>query len=165
MPWKPEYTGEFPTLGWAMLDWYSEMLAQPDCADYQPLVLTPEQARFILNFYRLDPNTGKRVYRRALFSRPKKWGKSPMMGAIGCGEALGPVVFDGWDANGRPVGKPWAEVRTPWVQFAAVNEDQTRNAFSAVLEMLRQGPVMDYYDVDPMESFVALPKGLSLIHI
>lgn len=159
MPWKPEYAGEFPTLGWAMLDWYSEMLAQPDCADYQPLVLTPEQARFILNFYRLDPNTGKRVYRRALFSRPKKWGKSPMMGAIGCGEALGPVVFDGWDANGRPVGKPWAEVRTPWVQFAAVNEDQTRNAFSAVLEMLRQGPVMDYYDVDPMESFVALPKG------
>lgn len=159
MPWKPEYTGEFPTLGWAMLDWYSEMLAQPDCADYQPLVLTPEQARFILNYYRLDPNTGKRVYRRALFSRPKKWGKSPMMGAIGCGEALGPVVFDGWDANGRPVGKPWAEVRTPWVQFAAVNEDQTRNAFSAVLEMLRQGPVMDYYDVDPMESFVALPKG------
>ena len=159
MPWKPEYAGEFPTLGWAMLDWYSEMLAQPDCADYQPLVLTPEQARFILNYYRLDPSTGKRVYRRALFSRPKKWGKSPMMGAIGCGEALGPVVFDGWDANGRPVGKPWAEVRTPWVQFAAVNEDQTRNAFSAVLEMLRQGPVMDYYDVDPMESFVALPKG------
>lgn len=159
MPWKPEYAGEFPTLGWAMLDWYSEMLAQPDCADYQPLVLTPEQARFILNYYRLDPSTGKRVYRRALFSRPKKWGKSPMMGAIGCGEALGPVVFDGWDANGRPVGKPWAEVRTPWVQFAAVNEDQTRNAFSAVLEMLRQGPVMDYYDIDPMETFVALPKG------
>ncbi|TYR15617.1 hypothetical protein [Corynebacterium urealyticum] len=159
MPWKPEYEGEFPTLGWAMLDWYSEMLAQPDCAEYRPLQLTREQAQFVLNYYRLDPVTGKRVYRRALFSRPKKWGKSPMMGAIGCGEALGPVVFDGWDANGRPVGKPWAEVRTPWVQFAAVNEDQTRNAFSAVLEMLRQGPVMDYYDVDPMESFVALPKG------
>lgn len=159
MPFKPEFEGEFPTLGWEMLQWYSEMLAQPDCADYKPLQLTEEQARFILNYYRLDPHTGKRVYRRALFSRPKKWGKSPMMGAIGCGEALGPVLFDGWDANGRPVGKPWAEVRTPWVQFAAVNEDQTRNAFSAVLEMLRQGPVMDYYDVDPMESFVALPKG------
>ena len=141
------------------MQWYTEMLAQPDCADYKPLELTQEQARFILNYYRLDPHTGKRVYRRALFSRPKKWGKSPMMAAIGCGEALGPVLFDGWDANGRPVGKPWSEVRTPWVQFAAVNEDQTRNAFSAVLEMLRQGPVLDYYPVDPMESFVALPKG------
>ena len=159
MPWKPEYPGEFPTLGWEMLSWYTEMLAQPDSAEYKPLQLTTEQARFILNYYRLDPVTGKRVYRRALFSRPKKWGKSPMMAAIGCGEALGPVVFDGWDANGRPVGKPWAEVRTPWVQFAAVNEDQTKNAFNSVLEMLREGPVVDYYDVAPMETFVALPKG------
>lgn len=142
-----------------MLAWYTEMLAQPDCADYRPLVLTNEQAKFILDFYRLDPRTGKRVYRRAVFSRPKKYGKSPMMGAVGIGEALGPVVFDGWDADGRPVGKPWAEVRTPWVQFAAVNEDQTRNAFDPVLEMIRQGPIMDYYSVDPMETFVALPKG------
>ena len=159
MPWKPEYDGEFPTLGWYALDWISEMLAQPDMADYQPLVLTPEQARFVLNFYRLDPRTGQRVYRRAVWSRPKGHGKSPLMGALGCLEALADVVPDGWDANGRPVGKPWSEVRTPLVQFAAVNEDQTRNAFDPLLEMLRQGPVMDYYDVDPMETFVALPKG------
>lgn len=159
MPWKPEFPGEFPTLGWLMLDWYTDMLAQPDCPDYRPLVLTREQAQFILNFYRLDPMTGKRVYRRAVFSRAKKYGKSPMMGAMGIGEALGPVLFDGWDANGRPVGRPWAEVRTPWVQFAAVNEDQTRNAFDPVLEMIRQGPIMDYYVVDPMETFVALEKG------
>ena len=107
-----------------MLDWYTEMLAAPDKAEYEPLVLTNEQARFVLNFYRLDPVTGRRVYRRGVFSRPKKYGKSPIMGALGIGEALGPVVFDGWDADGRPVGKPWSEVRTPWVQFAAVNEDQ-----------------------------------------
>lgn len=159
MPWKPSYPGEFPTLGWVMLDWYTEMLAQPDCPDYKPLTLTNEQARFVLNFYRLDPKTGKRVYRRAVLSRAKKYGKSPIMGALGIGEALGPVLWDGWDADGRPVGKPWAEVRTPWVQFAAVNEDQTRNAFDPLLEMIRQGPIMDYYDVDPMETFVALPKG------
>ena len=159
MPWKPDYPGEFPTLGWAMLDFYTELLAQPDCADYRPLVLTNGQAQFVLKFYRLDPVTGRRVYRRAVFSRPKKYGKSPMMGALGIGEALGPVVFDGWDAHGKPVGKPWSEVRTPWVQFAAVNEDQTRNAFDPVLEMIRQGPIMDYYSVDPMETFVALPKG------
>lgn len=159
MPWKPDYPGEFPTLGWAMLDFYTDMLAQPDCADYRPLTLTDEQARFVLDFYRLDPLTGKRVYRRAVFSRAKKYGKSPMMGALGIGEAVGPVVFDGWDANGKPVGKPWSEVRTPWVQFAAVNADQTRNAFDPVLQMVRQGPIMDYYSIDPMETFVALPKG------
>jgi hypothetical protein len=26
--------------------------------------------------------------------------------------ALGPVVFDGWDADGQPVGKPSSEIRT-----------------------------------------------------
>lgn len=159
MPFKPEYDGEWPSLGWDILDWVSDMLAMPDRADYEPLLLTEEQAQFVLDFYRLDPVSGRRVYRRAVWSRPKGHGKSPLMGAIGIAEALAPVVFDGWDAAGRPVGKPWAEVRTPLVQFAAVNEDQTRNAFDPLLEMIRQGPVMDYYDVDPMETFVALPKG------
>lgn len=159
MGWKPEFEGEQPTLGWELLDWVSEMLAMPDRMDYEPFVLTPEQAQFFLDYYRIDPVSGKRVYRRGVWSRPKGHGKSPLMGAIGICEALAPVLFDGWDANGRPVGKPWAEVRTPLVQFAAVNEEQTRNAFDPLLEMLRQGPVLDYYDVDPMETFVALPKG------
>ena len=159
MGWKPEFPGEFPTLGYEVLDWMSDMLAMPDRADYEPFILTPEQANFILNYYRIDPVSGRRIYRRAVWSRPKGSGKSPLMGAIGICEALAPVLFDGWDANGRPVGKPWAEVRTPLVQFAAVNEEQTRNAFDPLLEMLRQGPVLDYYDVDPMETFVALPKG------
>ena len=159
MGWKPEFPGEFPTLGYEVLNWMSDMLAMPDRADYEPFILTPEQANFILNYYRIDPLNGKRVYRRAVWSRPKGSGKSPLMGAIGICEALAPVLFDGWDANGRPVGKPWAEVRTPLVQFAAVNEEQTRNAFDPLLEMLRQGPVLDYYDIDPMETFVALPKG------
>ena len=159
MGWKPEFEGEQPTLGWELLDWVSEMLAMPDRMDYEPFVLTPEQAQFFLDYYRIDPVSGKRVYRRGVWSRPKWHGKSPLMGAIGICEALAPVLFDGWDANGRPVGKPWAEVRTPLVQFAAVNEEQTRNAFDPLLEMLRQGPVLDYYDVDPMETFVALPKG------
>lgn len=84
---------------------------------------------------------------------------SPLMGAIGCAEALADVVPDGWDAAGQPVGRPWADIRTPLVQFAAVNESQTRNAVDPLLEMLREGPVVDNYDIDPMDSFVALPKG------
>lgn len=159
MPWKPDHAGEFPTLGWLCLDWVTAMLARPDSVDYQPLILTPEQAKFVLNFYRLDPETGRRVYRRAVWSRPKKHGKSPLMGAIGAFEALGPCLFDGWDADGKPVGRPWADVRTPLVQFAAVNEDQTRNAFDPLLEMLREGPAIDHYQIEPMQSAVVLPKG------
>ena len=159
MPWKPQYEGEAPSLGWVVLDWISDMLAQPDMSEYHPLHLTSEQAQFVLNWYKIDPLTGRRAYRRGVWSRPKGHGKSPLMGALGAAEALAPVVFDGWDADGRPVGRPWSEVRTPLVQFAAVNEDQTKNAFDPLLEMLREGPVMDYYNIDPMETFVALPKG------
>lgn len=159
---RPEYEGEFPTLGWYALDWFSEMLAAPDSSEYKPLVLTDEQAKFILAYYRVDEQTGtRRLRRRAVLSRAKGWGKSPILGGIGCLEALGDVVPDGFDANGRPVGKPWATVRTPWVQFAAVSEDQTRNSWGPVLEMLREGNVIDEYPgLEPLDSFVNLPgKG------
>lgn len=159
MPWKPEYPGEFPTLGWGVLDFFADQLAAPDRADYEPFIPTREQAEFILNFYRLDPLTCRRVYRRARWSRPKGHGKSPLMSAAGIVEALGDVVPDGWDANGRPVGKPWASVRTPWVQFAAVSEDQTRNSWIPLLEMIRNGPVLDNFDVEPLDTFVNLPRG------
>lgn len=70
------------------------------------------------------------------------------------------MVFDGWDADGQPVGRPWSSIRTPWVQIAAASEDQTRNAWDPLLEMLREGPVMDAYPgVEPMNSFVVLPRG------
>jgi hypothetical protein len=71
------------------------------------------------------------------------------------------VVPAGWDANGRPVGKPWAEVRTPLVQLAAVSEDQTANSWGPLLEMLREGPAcQEYWGLEPMNSFVNLPgKG------
>lgn len=160
MPFRPAYEGEIPTLGWGVLEWIETMLAAPDRGDYEPLILTQEQAQFVVNFYRLDPVTGRRAYRRGLISRPKGWGKSPLLSALSAVEALGPVVPDGWDADGRPVGRPWSDIRTPLVQIAAVSEDQTANAFAPLLEMLREGPVIDEYPgLEPMESFISLPRG------
>jgi hypothetical protein len=87
-------------------------------------------------------------------------GKSPVLAAIACAEALAPVVPDGWDADGEPVGRPWADLRTPWVQLAAVSEDQTRNAWAPLLEMLREGQAIDEYPgLEPLDTFVNLPKG------
>jgi hypothetical protein len=161
MPWRgPKYKGELPTLGFEVLDWMGDHLATPDRTDYEPLTLTPEQALFVLRFYEIDPRTMHRRYRRAVFSRPKGSGKSPLLAAIACVEALGPVVPDGFDAAGEPVGKPWGTVRTPWVQLAAVSEDQTRNAWTPLLEMLREGPAADHFPgLEPLDSFVNLPKG------
>ncbi len=160
IPWKPSVPGEIPTLGYEVLDWISDMLAAPDRADYEPFVPYREQEDFILRWYALDPVTGRRTYNRGVLGRPRGWGKSPLLAALACVEALGPVVPAGWDANGQPVGRPWADLRTPLVQLAAVSEDQTRNTWAPVLEMLREeAPVHDHVrGLDPMESFVALPN-------
>ena len=85
---------------------------------------------------------------------------SPYLSAIAIAEGIAPVLFDGWDADGRPVGKPWSRVRTPIVQLLAVSEDQTKNAWTPLLEMIRQGPVWDAYPgIDPMDTLVNLPSG------
>ncbi|MDN4174723.1 hypothetical protein QWY28_17310 [Nocardioides sp. SOB77] len=174
MPWRgPEYEGEVPTLGWDILDWITEYLVVPDGpAAGQPLDLTPEQAQFILNFYRVDPTfrgpaiTGRsmvnaRLTNRAIYCRPKGHGKSPILGALGIVEALGDVILDGWDANGEPVARPWTSLGfKAKVQVLATSEDQTANTWDPILEMIRgSDALIDDYQLDPMETFVAFPRG------
>lgn len=161
MPWRPLRAGDFPTLGWLFLDWTTEELARPDTPDYEPFTATQEQADFALEYYRLDPATGKRVRRRGIISRPRGWGKSPFTAAFAAFEALGPAVPDGWDADGQPVGMPWAEIRRPLVEIAAVSEDQVNtNTWAPLIDMLVNGPAVDDYPgLEPMGTFVNLPYG------
>lgn len=159
MPWKPSEPGEVPTLGYMVIDWIVDYLAAPDRAEYEPFVPYPEQEDFILRFYELDPRTCRRKHRRGVISRSRGWGKSPFLAALAIVEGLAPVVPDGWDAHGQPVGKPWDAVRTPLVQIAAVSEEQTGNTWKPLLEML-DGPVIDAYPgLEPLQTFVNLPRG------
>lgn len=158
MPWKPTVPGEIPTLGYIAVDWLKEYLAAPDCPDYEPFIPYLEQEEFLLRWYALTPD-GQRRFHRGVLGRARGWGKSPLLAAVACLEALAPVRFDGWDANGQPVGRPWSDFRTPLVHIAAVSEEQTRNTWTPILEMLREeAPIHDEYFVDPMETFVALPN-------
>lgn len=158
MPWKPSVPGEIPTLGYIAVEWMKAYLAAPDHTDYEPFIPYLEQEDFILAWYALHLN-GRRRFHRGVFGRPRGHGKSPLLAGLACVEALAPVYFDGWDAQGQPVGKPWSSVRTPWVQLAAVSDDQTRNTWQPVLEMLGpEAPVHDEYQITPMETFVSLPN-------
>lgn len=160
MPWRPSEPGEVPTLGWYVLDWIAEYLAAPGKADYEPFVPYREQEDFILRWYEIDPRTGRFKHQRALLGRPRGWGKSPLLGALAVVEALADVVPDGWDADGQPVGRPWASKLTPLVHIAAVSEEQTKNTWQPLLEMIREGPVLDEYPgLEPLDSFVVLPRG------
>lgn len=160
MPWKPSVPGEVPTLGYVAIDWIAEFLAAPDKDEYVPFVLYREQEDFVLRWYAIDPATGRFVYRRGLLGRPRGWGKSPLLAALACLESLAPIVPAGWDAAGQPVGRPWVTIRTPYVHIAAVSEEQTKNTWQPLLEMLRDGPVLEAYPgVEPLDTMVNLPKG------
>ena len=160
--WKP--TGDepfpFPSLGLQVADAMTEYLGAPGVDD-EAFVPTLEQLEFLYRLYEVDVETGRRrIKHRAVLSRPRGWGKSPFLAAIGISEALFDVVPAGFDAFGQPVGMPWAEVRTPLVLITAVTEEQARrNTWGPLLEMLRGGSAVDEFGLDPMDTFVSLRRG------
>ena len=85
---------------------------------------------------------------------------SPLLAGLCLVETLGDVVLDGWAADGEPVGRPWSSLGfKAKAQVVAVSEDQTGNTWDPLLEMAREGPVLDAYDIEPMETFVNVPRG------
>lgn len=159
MPWKPSEPGEVPTLGWYVIDWMAKNLAAPDKVEYEPFILYQEQEDFILRFYEIDPETCTRRYRRGVLSRPRGWGKSPLLGAIAIVEGLADVVPCGWDEHGQPIGKPWSSIKKPLIQIGAVAEVQTKNTYGPIQDMLA-GPVMDNYPgIEVFDNQVKLPRG------
>jgi hypothetical protein len=138
----------FPTLGFLVADFIEAKCAIPDRDQVgEPLVLTDEQLRFLLWHYRIRPTTKfdqrSGVWKLPFYFtrgsqlvRPQKWGKGPFGSTIICAEGAGPAFFDGWDANGQPVGRPWA---TPVIQVTALAEDQTNNVWSALMPMIELG--------------------------
>ena len=148
MPWRgPNSPGEVPTLGYIVGEWIEGHAVIPDGnLKGTPYLLTDEMWVFLAHYYRLneaaDPERPASAwrYRRGQLVRPQKWGKSPFTAAMICAEAVGPVMFAGWDAAGEPVGRPWA---TPLIQVTASSEDQTDNVYRALVPMIEYGPLAD----------------------
>lgn len=139
-------------MGWVVLQWGHECLAQPDGESAGlPWDWTRLQVRFVVWWYAVDER-GRFLYDRAQIVLPKGSGKSPLAAALGCCALGAPVTFDGWDAQGNAVGRPQA---SPWVQLAAVSQDQTENTMSLVIPMLRDGAAS--------EVIAGLDLGLSRI--
>ncbi|HVM30777.1 MAG TPA: hypothetical protein VM305_08445 [Candidatus Limnocylindrales bacterium] len=136
--WRATPERPFPTLGWLVLDWTYAYLPSP-ADEKQPLVYTVEQAKRVLEWFRLDPQTGRYVHDRRLnLEEAKGFGKSPFAASLDIVDFRGPVCFDGWDADGQPVGVPWGTGMRPppWIQIAAVSEGQTKNTWGALYGML-----------------------------
>lgn len=148
MPWRGHsYPGEFPSLGWSIGEWIEGHCVIPDNDHIgEPYLLTDEMWTFLAWHYRLRPDATEDgwqaawTFRRSQLVRPQKWGKGPLTAAMTCAEALAPVRFAGWDADGEPVGRPWV---TPWIQITATSEDQTDNIWRSLVPMIELGPLAD----------------------
>lgn len=155
--WRPMPGRPFPTLGWDILGWTYAMLPSPS-NERQPFVFTDEQARRVLRIYELDPETGRPLYRRVTEEEAKGWGKGPFAAALAIVEFRGPVCFNGWDANGQPVGVPWGtgDRPRPWIQIAAVSEDQTKNTWRPLQAFLtdNDGNAAEQLRLDPGRTVV-----------
>lgn len=112
------------SLGWEVLAWCGKWLLGKDRRT--PWVFTPEQARFILWFYATNETGTGFVYSQAVLQRLKGWGKDPLAATLAVFSMLGPCIPDGIGVDGLVKGRPHP---APWVQVAAVAQEQTKNTF------------------------------------
>lgn len=132
MGFVPQFDGHVCSLGYEIVDWLEEYAChgpgdvQGERLDFS---LDQEVADHIIECYRLDPVTGRRIFDEVVFSRAKGRAKSEVAGFIVVAEAFAPVRFDGWNADGLPVGKP---VTSPLIKCLATEESQAGNTFENV---------------------------------
>jgi hypothetical protein len=151
-PGLPEHT-----IGWDALSWSAEFLRQPDGPDAgAPWRYTPEQARFLLWWYAVDPDGTHFLYRRAMLRRLKGWGKDPVGATLCALELCGPCRPAGVDARGEPVGQPHP---SPWVVTAAVSLDQTKNTMR-LFPSLFSDDAIDEYGIDLGKEIIYSRNGL-----
>lgn len=130
------------TLGWALLDWGTKYLSNPDGERMgERWVYSDEQALFMLWFYAVNEK-GQFIFRRGMLERCKGWGKSPLLAAMCITELMGPTAFAGWSKEGKPVGKL---TPSPLVQIAAISDSQADNTMTLVRDMVANGDIRFRY--------------------
>ena len=135
--------GQRPTLGPWVCAWIEKHLVHSE-GDYlgQPFRLRKFQKSFIYRAYEVDSD-GNRCFDRVLLGLPKGDGKTEMAAALAVTELAGPVVFAGWDAEGRPMGRS----RTaPDIPIAAASYEQADTLFGAAKTMIDKGPLADLFE-------------------
>lgn len=137
----PLFDGHKCSLGYGIVDWLQTYACHgPGDVQGDPLdfAADPEVEQFIIDAYELDPETGRRIKSKVVYSAPKGRAKSETAGLLGVAEALAEVRFDGWDADGQPVGRP---VRSPFIRCLATEEGQAGNTFQNIAYVMSEwGP-------------------------
>lgn len=120
----PEYSGGWDVLAWGGL-WLKD-------SDGRPWAYTMEQARFILHYMSVDPETLRFDSVNGAFQRCKGHGKDPLACGLSTTFMVGPSLVDeirGGEVVMRP--NPAA-----WVQVFAVSKEQTKNTMKLFPQMI-----------------------------
>ena len=127
---EPAFDGQICSLGYIAVDWIESHCCHGE-GDImgRSAHVDDEMMDFIVEAYRIDPESGRRVYTDAMLSRAKGRAKSEIAAWLCVYEALGPCRFDRWDGDGQPVGK---EQTSPLIKVLATEEGQTGNTFATV---------------------------------
>lgn len=127
----PAFPGQICSLGYAVADFIIEncCYGPGDLQGQSPVVLDDEIFDFIVECYRIDPVSGRKVYDEGVLSRPKGRAKTEVAGWLVVAEAFADVRFDHWDDDGQPVSRP---VTSPLIKCLATEESQATAAFSVV---------------------------------
>ena len=160
MPWRgPRFEGDFPTLGPLIADFLLQLPSPDEARDDDgratPFVLSDAQFDVLCEGFRVRVDAGGpdglwRHYNEICIKGVKGLGKSPFGGGLAICGLVGPMVFDGWDAAGEPVGRP---ARVPNVPIVSASKDQGANVYDSMLWMLqsdagRSRSFADEYGVD-----------------
>jgi len=118
----------YPSLGGLAIQWIESNLEYgPGDMVGKPYRLEPWQKLFLWKLYIYNPDTGRRIVRRALFGTPKGNSKSEMDGAISLYELLGPCVIG-------PDGQP-TKRKQPDIVTAAASAKQANLVYGAARQM------------------------------
>lgn len=123
-----------PTLGPLAVEWIEHNLVYgPGDLHGKPYRLDPFLRNFTYRLYEYDPETGRRLVRRALLGVPKGNSKSEFAAAIGLFELAGPSVV----VDGIP------QLRNdPDIPIGAASWDQADIVYGAVREM--SAPIQEF---------------------
>jgi len=126
----PDFPAQVCSLGYGVIDFITQNTCHgPGDLQGQDSTVDDEMFDFIVDAYRIDETTGRKLFDESVLSRPKGRAKTEVAGWLVVAEAFGDVRFDHWDERGQPVAKP---VTSPLIKCLATEESQATAAFSVV---------------------------------
>lgn len=148
----------WPTLGELVCDWIEAYLVfGPGDLEHEPARIDDEKRALIYRCYEVYPQGwrdennkpigGRRRFRRCALSLQKGSAKTELAAWLAAVELApdGPVRCDGFDAWGRPVGRP---VSSPYIPMVAYTEEQSSDlAYGVLLDILDHSPCASAFDI------------------